>query len=133
MTDQSLIPVNPELITKAQTQQGLGDLIKPLTREIYLFDSFIAGTTHLPDPEVLKGAAVGDKLTLQRESDNRFDSRAILILNEKGVKYGYIPEKDNIVFSRLMDAGKLLTAKIKDIKLKGSFTMVSIAIYLVDF
>ena len=46
---------------------------------------------------------------------------------------GYVPEKDNIVFSRLMDAGKLLTAKIKTITQKGSFTQIQIEIYLVDF
>ncbi len=133
MSDQSIIPVNPELIQKAEDPRGLGDLIKPLTREIYLFDSFIAGTTYLKDPDVLKKAAVGDTLTLRRESCNRFDSNAILILNAAGEKYGYIPEKDNIVFARLMDAGKLLEAKIKNIQAKGSFTMISIGIYLIDF
>lgn len=133
MTEQSIIPVNPELIQKAEDPRGLGDLIKPLTREIYLFDSFIAGTTYLKDPDVLKKAAVGDTLTLRRESGNRFDSNAILILNAEGEKYGYVPEKDNIVFARLMDAGKLLEAKIKNIQAKGSFTMISIGIYLVDF
>ena len=35
-------------------------------------------------------------LILQRE-DNKFDSNAILILNEAGKKLGYIPEKDQIV------------------------------------
>ncbi len=133
MTENSIIPVNPELIKKAETPQGLGDLIKPLTREIHLFDSFIAGTSYLKDPEVLKKAAVGDMLTLRRESGNPFDSNAILILNESGEKYGYVPERDNIIFARLMDAGKLLAAKIKNIQPKGTFTMISIGIYLVDF
>ena len=133
MAGQSIIPVNPELIQKVDTPQGLGDLIKPLTREIHLFDSFIAGTSYLKDPDVLKKAAVGDTLTLRRESANRFDSNAILILNADGEKYGYVPEKDNQIFARLMDAGKLLAAKIKNIQPKGSFTMISIGIYLVDF
>ena len=133
MAGQSIIPVNPELIQKVDTPQGLGDLIKPLTREIHLFDSFIAGTSYLKDPDVLKKAAVGDTLTLRRESGNRFDSNAILILNADGEKYGYVPEKDNQIFARLMDAGKLLAAKIKNIQPKGSFTMISIGIYLVDF
>ena len=46
---------------------------------------------------------------------------------------GYVPEKDNIIFARLMDAGKMLAAKIKDIEKKGSFTKIAIGIYLVDF
>jgi hypothetical protein len=109
----------------------LGDIIKPLIKEIHLFDSYVAGTTHLEDNSVLETIKVGDVLTLQRE-DNKFDSNAILILNDDK-KLGYVPEKDNIVFARLMDAGKLLKAKITDIKQKGSFTQISVGIYLVDF
>lgn len=109
----------------------LGDIIKPLIKEIHLFDSYIAGTTHLDDKSVLEKIKVGDMLSLQRE-DNKFDSNAILILNEEGKKLGYVPEKDNIIFARLMDAGKLLKAKISDITKKGSFMQISIGIYLVD-
>ena len=71
-------------------------------------------------------------LTLQRE-DNKFDSNAILILNEDKKKLGYVPEKDNIVFARLMDAGKLLKARITQISQKGSFKQIGVGIYLVDF
>ena len=128
MAGQSIIPVNPELIQKVDTPQGLGDLIKPLTREIHLFDSFIAGTSYLKDPEVLKKAAVGDTLTLRRESANRFDSNAILILNADGEKYGYVPEKDNQIFARLMDAGKQLTAKVVRKELEEHWLNIRIAI-----
>ena len=110
----------------------LGDIIKPLIREIHLFDSYIAGTTHLEDSTVLDAIKVGDVLTLQRE-ENKFDSNAILILNEDKKKLGYVPEKDNIVFARLMDAGKLLKAKITQISQKGSFKQIGVGIYLVDF
>lgn len=48
-------------------------------------------------------------------------------------KLGYIPEKDNIIFARLMDAGKMLMAKISTIEKRGSFYKISIGIYLVDF
>ena len=109
----------------------LGDIIKPLIKEIHLFDSYIAGTTHLNDKSVLEKIKVGDVLSLQRE-DNKFDSNAIIILNEEGKKLGYVPEKDNIIFARLMDAGKLLKAKINDITRKGSFTQIGIEIYVVD-
>lgn len=112
--------------------KGLGAVIKPLTQEIHLFDSYVAGTTHLVDKSVLENIKVGDRLTLQRE-DNKFDSNAILILNSENKKLGYVPEKDNIIFARLMDAGKLLMARIDKITRKGSFTQISIGIYLVDF
>lgn len=116
----------------AMQQHELGELLQPLIREIHLFDSFVAGTTHLKDPSVLKEIKVGDRLTLRRE-DNKFDSYAILILTEEKKKLGYVPEKDNIIFARLLDAGKMLAAKIKGIEKKGSFTKIAIGIYLVDF
>ena len=109
----------------------IGDILKPLIREIHLFDSYIAGTTHLDDSSVLEKIKEGDMLSLQREN-NKFDSNAILILNDEGKKLGYVPEKDNIIFARLMDAGKLLKAKISKITKKGSFTQISVGIYLVD-
>ena len=113
-------------------QQGLDKVLKPLIREIYLFDSYIAGTTHLEDKTVLDRVKVDDKLVLVRE-ENKFDDNAILILTEDRKKLGYVPEKDNLVFARLLDAGKLLTAKISRIDRKGSFTLIGIGIYLVDF
>ena len=109
----------------------LGDIIKPLIKEIHLFDSYVAGTTHLDDKSVLDEIKVGDMLTLQRE-ENKFDSNAVLILYE-GKKLGYVPEKDNIIFARLMDAGKLLKAKITKIQNKGDyFKQINIGIYLID-
>ncbi len=109
----------------------LGDIIKPLINEIHLFDSYVAGTSHLEDVTVLDKIKVYDVLSLQREN-NKFDTNAIIILNEDGKKIGYVPEKDNIIFARLMDAGKLLKAKITKIEKKGTFTQINIGIYLVD-
>ncbi len=113
------------------TSHAIGDIIQPLIREIHLFDTWIAGTTHLEDKSVLKALKAEGELTLQREN-NEFDSRAILVLNQDKKKLGYVPEKDNIVFSRLMDAGKILKAKVAKIEEKGSWTKVTIGIYLVD-
>ena len=113
-------------------EMNLGSIIKPLSKEILLFDSYIAGTSHVRDESVYDGLKEDDKLVLRRE-DNKFDSNAILVLNEKGEKLGYIPEKDNIVFARLMDAGKLLIAKVKDMEILDGFRQIRIGIYLVDF
>ena len=112
--------------------KSLGDIIKPLVNEIHLFDTFIAGTTHLEDESVLDEVSIGDKLNLRRE-ENKFDQKAILVLDQSGNKLGYIPEKDNQIFSRLMDAGKLLIAKIDNIQLHGTFHKIRIGIYLVDY
>lgn len=121
-----------ETLVSVVQRNELGDIIKPLIREIHLFDSYVAGTTHLEDKSVLDEIKVGDMLTLQRE-ENKFDSNAIMILTVDKKKIGYIPEKDNIIFARLMDAGKLLKAKITKIQNKGDyFKQINIGIYLVD-
>ena len=59
-------------------QHGIGEMLKPLIREIHLFDTYVAGTTHLKDKTVLEEIHVDDKLVLKRE-DNKFDTNAILI------------------------------------------------------
>jgi hypothetical protein len=126
------LSIHKEGLVSLVESHDLADIIKPLTKEIHLFDSFVAGTTHLQDKSVLDEIKVGDKLTLRRE-DNKFDSNAILILNEDMKKLGYVPERDNIVFSRLMDAGKFLSAKVLSIKDLEYMMKISISIYLVDY
>ena len=127
-----IVSTNKNDLVIATENNHIGELIKPLIREIHLFDSYIAGTTHLKDKSVLDILKTGDNLSLQRE-DNKYDSNAILIISPDGRKVGYVPEKDNIVFARLMDAGKMLTAKIIGIDIKGTFHKIGIGIYLVDF
>lgn len=126
------LTVHKDNLISVIENKGLDSVIKPLSKEVHLFDSYIAGTTHLSDKSVLETVKIGDTLSLQRE-ENKFDDNAILVLNSEKKKLGYVPEKDNIVFARLMDAGKLLIAKINKISQKGSFTQISIGIYLVDF
>ena len=113
------------------TNHEIGEIIQPLIREIHLFDTWIAGTTHLEDKSVLEALKVNEELLLRREK-NEFDSKAILVLNGSKQKLGYVPEKDNIIFSRLMDAGKALKAKVGKVEEKGSWKKITIGIYLVD-
>ena len=123
---------NDDLAVLTQAK-GIGDVLKPLIKEIHLFDTYVAGTTHLKDESVLDEIEVGQKLTLKREI-NKFDEKAIMLITEGGKKVGYVPEKDNVIFSRLMDAGKLLSAKVTDIKERNhEFKQISIGIYLIDF
>lgn len=115
------------------TGGDLAAMLKPLSREILLFDSYVAGTGYIEDETILDALKVGDVLWLRREPDNRFDANAILVLDGEQRKLGYIPEKDNIVFARLMDAGKCLSAKIVRLEEKRSFRQINISIFLVDF
>ncbi|MBO7515993.1 MAG: hypothetical protein J6T47_10260 [Lachnospiraceae bacterium] len=43
---------------------SIEELIKPLSHEIFLFDSFVAGTTFIKDETVFDELKVGDKLIL---------------------------------------------------------------------
>lgn len=56
-----------------------------------------------------------------------------MIFTENKRKLGYVPEKYNLIFARLMDAGKILKARIFNITTKGTFKQISVGIYLVDF
>ena len=127
------LTVSKKNMVSLMTGNPLGDLIKPLSHEILLFDSYVAGTSHVKDESVFDDLKVGDQLILKREPENRFDDKAILVLDAKKRKLGYIPERDNMVFARLMDAGKYLMAKVDYYEPQGAFRQIKINIYLVDF
>jgi len=126
------LTIKKEGLVTILDERGLGEVIKPLVTEIHLFDTYVAGTSHLKDTAPLYEIETGDKLTMQRE-ENRYDDKAIVILDGKGRKLGYVPEKDNVIFSMLMDAGKLIITKVNTIKDMEYFMKISISIYLVDY
>jgi hypothetical protein len=69
-------------------------------------------------------------LSFYREPDNPYDHKAIVIKNADGVKIGYVPRADNVVFSRLMDAGKLLFGRITSKEMSGKWLKIEIKIFL---
>ncbi|MEG1719685.1 MAG: HIRAN domain-containing protein [Clostridia bacterium] len=104
---------------------------KPFEKEIFLFETNVAGTSYVVNIEKLEPLLnVEDKLNFFREPDNKFDSKAIVIKTEKGDKIGYIPREDNLIFARLMDAGKLLYGRIAYKEKRGKFIEFLIKIYL---
>ena len=103
----------------------------PFERDIYLFDTYVAGTTHIEGIEDLAASLRdGDRLVFYREPDNPHDPQAIRIETLEEEKIGYVPRRDNVVFSRLMDAGKLLFATIAAKEMRGNWLKVDIRIYL---
>jgi hypothetical protein len=106
-------------------------LPKPFERDIYLFDTYVAGTSHIEGIDELEPFLnIEDKLEFFREPDNAYDPKAIVIKTTDGVKIGYVPEKDNIVFARLMDAGKLLFGRIASKKFESKWLRMNIKIFL---
>ena len=73
---------------------------------------------------------VYDKLDFFREPDNPYDKQAIMIKNMDGVKIGYEPKADNVIFASLMDAGKLLFGRIAAKEMRGSWLKLDIKVYL---
>ena len=112
-----------------------GELVipKPFERDIFLFDTYVAGTTHVEGIEELEQYLnIEDKLVFLREPDNQYDKQAIVIKTVDGVQIGYVPKQDNVIFARLMDAGKLLFGRISAKEKKGSWVKINIKVYLHD-
>ena len=104
---------------------------KPFERDIFLFDTYVAGTTHIVGIEELEPHLnIDDRLEFFREPDNQYDKQAIVIKTIDGVKIGYVPKQDNVIFARLMDAGKLVFAKITSKEKKGSWIKIDIKVFL---
>ncbi|AVM42195.1 HIRAN domain-containing protein [Fastidiosipila sanguinis] len=107
------------------------DLPKPYERDIYLFDSHVAGTSFIENIEsVVEKLKEDDRLVFYREPDNEIDPQAIRIETLAQEKIGYVPRQDNIIFSRLMDAGKVLFARVVEKELLGKWHKINIKIYL---
>jgi hypothetical protein len=106
---------------------------KPFEREIFLFDTFVAGTSYVEGMEELEPHLLAkDRLAFFREPDNPYDGMAIVIRNGDGVKIGYVPRADNAIFARLMDAGKLLFGKISSKEVRGTWVRIDIQVFLKD-
>ena len=125
--------VTSETALALSEQLKTEEILKPLQKEILLFETYIAGTMYIEDESLIDALNIGEKLTLKREPQNAFDEKAIRVDNKDGKKLGYVPEKDNLIFSRLMDAGKMLYAKVVKVREKIGYTQVDIEIYLMDF
>lgn len=119
------------LLALLHGKNGESLIPKPFERDIFLLDTHVAGTTHIEGIDELElYLKSGDRLNLFREPDNPYDEFAILIKTMDGVKIGYIPQKDNIIFARLMDAGKLFGGKITEKEKKGNWLRIKIQVFM---
>lgn len=110
-----------------------GELVvpKPFEKDIFLFDTHVAGTSHIEGIEELEPHLnIDDRLDFFREPDNRYDKEAIVIKTAEGVKIGYVPKQDNVIFARLMDAGKLLFGRISGKEKKGNWVKLDIKVFM---
>ncbi|MCK9536455.1 MAG: HIRAN domain-containing protein [Bacilli bacterium] len=105
----------------------------PHQRDIFLFSTYIAGTSHIENIDEIAAEFSDDEVfSFYREPDNLHDNKAIMIKNNHGDKVGYVPQADNLIFSRLMDNGKLLFGKLTNHQVRGKWHKIDIDIYLRD-
>ena len=122
---------NAELVSLIKNTGGKLVIPKPFERDIFLFDTNVAGTNHIEGiKELEQHMNIDDKLDFFREPDNHYDPKAIVIKNSAGVKIGYVPKADNEIFARLMDAGKLLFGRITTKKVVNDWVKIGIKVFL---
>lgn len=111
----------------------LGELGKPFANKIYLIDVVDAGTTHIENIQDLEPKLKCDtKVYFYREPANEVDPFAIVIKNEAGEKYGYIPRKQNEILARLLDGGKLLYGIVQSKEFVGNWLKITLKVFLDD-
>ena len=111
----------------------------PFSRDIFLMNTMINGAMHV-DGIHDRAAELheGDRVQLILEPKNKYDSKAILVKNERGNKLGYIPRVKNEVLYHLMDAGKYLFGIVKDgdigenLDVEDHWIEIYIDVYMMD-
>lgn len=115
-------------------ENGLNSLIKPLTKEVELFDTYVAGASLLSENIVCSG----EELVLKKEP-NVFDDQEVTIYNKEKKRIGYLPELYNQTISNLLEAGKKICARVKDSYFTkenieiDSYLIIRISVYMVDY
>lgn len=75
------------LVSLLHNKGGEVDMPKPFERDIFLFDTHVAGTTFIEGmEEPAPHLNVDDKLDFFREPDNQYDHKAIVIKTLTGGK-----------------------------------------------
>lgn len=86
-------------------------------RPVTLFEAYVAGYRFYDGDSVIEELRVGSRLHLRRQPSNPYDSKAIEILTDDGVKLGYVPMRLNPLPASLLDSGERVTAEIVELDL----------------
>ena len=131
--EKSLVPIDPALLALIHGAFGKDGALMPFAREIMLVECQIAGTSHRDVKSFEPSLSPGALLVLKREPSNPHDALAIMIFNEAGHHLGYVPRAKNEALARLMDAGKLLFAKLESKAWQADWLRVEVRVYLRDY
>ncbi len=114
-----------------ESKGDIDSLLKPLKREILLFDGNLSGTYKVIDKQPLLNLKEGDRLIFKYHQ-SKYNPSEVEVYSEFGL-VGCVPESDEVIFSRLLDAGKSLIGKVKKLDFSRSVPLVTFEIYLEDF
>lgn len=126
-----IMKVSPELLEMMGSE--LPNSLQPFTREIFLLDIVVAGTSYCKRidtvyPKLEKGLV----LRMLRHPKNKYDEHAIGIYFEK-IRIGWVPRELNLIISRLMDAGKAFFCRIEKVTIVDDYWVkIDAKIYMVE-
>ena len=83
--------------------------------KILIQSSPLAGSQYHALTEVWPQIRPGDRLTLTREPNNRYDRNAVRV-DWNGQPLGYVPRKENRALARALDAGEILEARVAKLR-----------------
>ncbi len=127
-----LVPIDPAILALLRGAFGADGTLMPFVREILLIDCRVAGTSFRDLDGIDAALAPGALLPLEREHDNPVDPLAIRMLTEGGQLLGYVPRAKNEALAHLMDAGKLLFARLESKEWRGSWLKLEAKVFLRD-
>ena len=91
------------------------DIPSPFMKNIFLLRQAIVGTRYLGgSDELVEDLKPGSRVIFVAEPDNKFDKNAVMALDEKGRKLGYIPRHENAIIGALLRAGKSIYGIMPD-------------------
>lgn len=129
--ETGIVKLTPELLAIFAGNENSNSLL-PFSREIFLLDIVVAGTTYCENlNEVLPKLDADAVLKMVRDPKNEHDECAIAIYFD-GVRIGWVPRDLNQVVARLMDAGKMFFARVHKISDVYGWTKIDAKIYMVE-
>lgn len=90
---------------------GCADAAHAESVKVLVQSSPLAGSQYYAATRLWAQIRPGDRLTLIREPDNRYDRHAVRV-DWQGQPLGYVPRAENRAVARALDAGERLEARV---------------------
>jgi hypothetical protein len=128
--ETGIAKLTPELM--ALIGSGGVDALAPFSREIYLLNIVVAGTSYCTQMAEIEPLLLPETaLKMIRQPKNEHDELAIGIYYNS-TRIGWVPMEHNEVISRLMDAGKAFFCRTESTNRKGKWVKIRAKIFMVE-